>query len=90
MEHKYFKNVKSLIEMLHYIGNNYYCENYISRDIIPQIYNRSWKPSFFLARSPKIFYILHKTDKFHLEIMKNIVSSSAYPFSMFYFIWLIK
>lgn len=41
---------------------------------------------FFLARSPKIFYILHKTDKFHLEIMKNIVSSSAYPFSMFYFI----
>lgn len=41
---------------------------------------------FFLARSPKFFYILHKTDKFHLEIMKNIVSSSAYPFSMFYFI----
>lgn len=86
MEHKYFKDVKSFIEMLHYIGNNYYCENYISRDIIPPIYIRNWK--IFFARSPESLYILHITDKFHLEIMENIVSSpSTYLFSMFYFIW---
>lgn len=42
---------------------------------------------FFFARSPKSLYILHITDKFHLEIMENIVSSpSTYLFSMFYFI----
>lgn len=42
---------------------------------------------FFFARSPESLYILHITDKFHLEIMENIVSSpSTYLFSMFYFI----